>query len=77
MLREIIGQPPSEEALREDFRLFLEHLKSVGISDVETQFGFAWGNFRYPGEWQYETLNISALLAEVAATEKKGDGTLG
>ena len=75
MKREIFGIPKSEAELREDLSWFLATVAECG--DLEAMFGFAWGNYRYSGEWQWESLAPSAILSELAAYESVGDGRLG
>ena len=75
MMREILGIPKSEAELRDDLSWFLATVAERG--DLEAMFGFAWANYRYSGEWQWERLTASAILSELAAYESVGDGRLG
>jgi len=75
MVRTLLGIPPSAADLREDLSWFLDMIRDC--HDVEVMFGFAWGNFRYPAQWQWERLTVSTIPSEIAAQEAHGDGRFG
>jgi hypothetical protein len=77
MNREIITDPLDATDLKTDLHQNMALLQDMNIKKVLLLFGFAWGKFIYPGNWEDMAATPVTVEAMVRNVEKKGYGSLG
>ena len=80
MKKGYIGRPPqdiAENAIREDFKSFINDPEVISENYINVVFGFAWGNAIYESDWVELRMTGSELYERVKIAEAQGLGSIG
>ena len=78
MIREILTAPITNAQMFEELEFFIQHFRALGHVGCDLLFGFAWGNYYYPGNlWNEVRLPLASLMAEVEKAGALGCDGLG